>query len=764
MDKYGTFIFVKQLTSSSFQMANETILQKIICIMVCSLFFLTGGYIELQAQVPDDRKEIRAYKLNDSDTFHFDGFTDEEFWNRIEPATDFLQQEPNEGAPATERTEVRIAYDSDYLYIGVILYDSDPSGIKATQKRRDTRIVADERFTWIIDTFNDQRGAYYMEINPNGLRTDGLITTGQGSSLNLNWDGIWDARAVIGDFGWSAEIKIPFRTFNFNPDSDRWGINFMRVIRRKSETVLWTGHLRNQGINRPQNAGVLTGLTGISQGLGLEVVPFGVFKGAEDRIGAENQRSSNIDGGFDVNYSITPNLRASVTVNTDFAEAEVDQRQVNLTRFPLMFPEQRDFFLEGSNIYEFAPGSRVFPFFSRTIGLSRGQPIPINFGARVLGNAGAFNLALLHVNTGSKGDMNSEHFSVARVKRNIGRESTIGILYTRRSAIQTDLSHEDFQDRHTFGSDLDLGTSRFLGDKNLQFQLFYVAHNSPFANNDVTSLWDRSSWGTRINFPNQPWSGHISYRELGNSFNPAVGFTQRNAFRRLNPAVNYAPQFRNSDLIRQIEWNLWFEHLMDMDFTLLTQDIRLTLFNIDFMSDEMLMLDVTRNYELLQQPFDIRRDGTILIPEDEYVNWYISSRFATASYRMLSLILEMETGGFWSGTRTQYGAELSLRPYPGIELNPEYIRTNVNLDEGSFSADLFRFSANLDFTTSLFLTTNIQFDNLSNLLATNNRIRWIITPGSDIYLVYSHNWIEENDRFQTLQRAGTFKMSYTHRF
>ncbi|REL24640.1 hydrolase [Rhodohalobacter sp. SW132] len=740
--------------------SSKIILSQVLAIIIFGALDLTKA----DAQNNQERKEIRAYQLESSDHFRFDGRVDEEFWNQIEPATDFLQQEPSEGAPATENTEVRIAYDSEYLYIAVILFDSDPAGIKATQRRRDSRLVADERFTWIIDTFDDQRSAYFMEINPNGLRTDGLITTGQGSSINLNWDGIWDARAVIGDFGWSAEIRIPFRTFNFNPDSDRWGINFMRVVRRKSETSLWSGHLRSQGIDRPQNAGVLTGLSGMSQGLGLEVVPFGVFNGNEERFTGETNRATNIDGGFDVNYSITPRLRASVTVNTDFAEAEVDQRQVNLTRFPLMFPERRDFFLEGSNIYEFAPASRVFPFFSRRIGLEGGQPVPINFGTRLLGNTGDYNLALLHVNTGGTDDLDSENFSVARIKRNLGRESTVGVIYTRRSAISGENLTADFQSRHTFGADLELGTSEFMGNKNLQFQAFFVYHNSPLAGDDQTDMWDRSTRGIRLNFPNQPWSGLVSYREFGNAFDPAVGFTQRNAFRRLNPQISYSPQFSGSDLIRQVEWGIWYEHLMDLDFNLLTQDLRLTLFEIDFMSDDQLSFEVTRNFEWLVEPFDIRRDGSIIIPPDEYVNWYINAEFETASYRAVALELEYETGGFWSGTRSQYGAELSIRPITGIEFNPEYIRTDVRLDEGNFSADLFRFTANLDFTTSLFITTTVQYDNLSQLLATNNRLRWIITPGSDLFLVYNHNWLEDDSRFNTLQRSGTVKLSYTHRF
>ncbi len=719
----------------------------------------------LPAQEFPGRKQIEAYQLESGEEVIFDGKIEENFWDTIKPATGFRQREPNEGVIASERTEVRIAYDEEYLYLGVMLYDSDPSGIKANQKRRDVRIVADERFTWIFDTFNDQRSAYFMEINPNGLRTDGLISTGQGNSINLNWDGIWDARTIISEFGWSAEIKIPFRTLNFDIESDRWGINFMRVIRRKSETALWSGYRRNQGIDRPQDAGLLTGLTGMSQGLGLEVVPFGVLNGSEQRLDAGDDTQAKIDGGLDINYSITPSLKASLTFNTDFAEAEVDQRQVNLTRFPLQFPEQRDFFLEGANIYEFAPASGVNPYFSRRIGLRDGAPVPITYGTRLLGNTGDYNLALLHVRTGEKDDVRPENFSVARVKRNLGSESTAGLIYTRRSARDAIDDRPSLQERYTLGGDLDLGTSRFMGRNNLQFQAFFVFHNSPFASDDTTDtdVWDRSSRGFRLNFPNQPWSAHVSYREFGKAFDPALGFTPRNAFRRLQPTIDYTPQFSDSEIIRQVGWGIRFEHLTDLDFDLLTQYLTFTLFDIELVSDDQLSFSVTRNYERLEQPFDIKRDGSVILPVDEYVNWLASVEMETASYRKISLEASFEGGGFWSGSRIEYGAEVTVRPFPGIELSPEYIRTDVNVEE-KFSTDLVRFEANLDFTTSLFLTTNIQFDNLSDLLAINNRLRWIITPGSDLYVVYKHNWIDRGVGLRTSQRSGALKVSYTHRF
>lgn len=723
--------------------------------------------VTVQAQDTSDRRELRAYPLQKGDNISFDGRLDEAFWDQVEPATGFRMQEPREGAEASEKTEVRIAYDSGHLYIGAVMYDSEPSKIKAYQRRRDDRMIADERFTWIFDTFNDQRTAYFMEVNPNGMRTDGLVSTGQGGGINLNWDGIWDARTHVGDYGWSAEVRIPFRTFNFDEDSETWGVNFLRVIRRKNETVLWSGFRRNQGIERPQDAGILTGLRGMSQGLGLEVIPYSKLEHSEEPI---EDSPISPDAGFDVNYSITPSLKASFTVNTDFAEAEVDERQINLSRFPLFFPEQRDFFLEGASIYSFAPSSGIDPYFSRRIGLIGGEPIPITYGARLLGNVGDYNMALLHVRTGKEGDIPPEDFTVGRVKKNIGSESTIGLIYTRRSTQGGDRLVVPLQDRHTIGGDLELGTSSFLGDQNMQFQAFFVYHNSPFAETGPADFWsragfwDRTSRGLRLNFPNQPWSGHVSYREFGEAFDPALGFTQRRAFRRLQPSIAYTPQFQQSDLIQQVEWGIRFEHLMDLDFDLLTQDLGFTLFEITFMSGEELELGIARQFEHLEDPFDIRRDSTVIIPEGDYTTWRMGAEFETASFRRVSAELNFETGGFWSGTQTQYGAEVNIRPLVGIDLSSEYVHTQVNLAEGDFATDLIIFEANVDLTTSFFITTNLQYDNLSEVMGTNNRLRWIITPGSDLYLVYNHNWLGENSRFNTFQRNAVIKVSYTHRF
>jgi len=269
-------------------------------------------------------KEISGHLLKGSQ-LHMDGLVDEAFWLAIPPSGNFRMQEPKEGGAPTERTEIRIAFDDQNIYIGVICHDNDPSGIKAFQKKRDASLETDDHFRWILDTFMDKRRAYFFEINPLGLRGDGLISSGQGQTLNMDWDGIWNAWTYKGDFGWSAEIRIPFKSINFDPKGDCWGINFQRTIRRKNEVLLWTGHRRNQGLLRPQNAGILRGLHNPSQGIGLEFVPYGIAQNDKEyQETGESIRNKSADLGFDVNYNITPNLRASFTYNTDFAQTEVD--------------------------------------------------------------------------------------------------------------------------------------------------------------------------------------------------------------------------------------------------------------------------------------------------------------------------------------------------------------------------------------------------------------------------------------------------------
>ncbi len=709
-------------------------------------------------------KQVVAHPLDAGESLVLDGRLGEALWQRIEPISDFRMQEPVEGGAPSERTEIRVAYDADFLYIGVMLFDSDPDGIKGFQRRWDQGLGTDDRFMWILDTYRDQRNAYFFEINPAGLMGDGLLRTGQGTSVNKAWNGIWRAWVDRGPDGWSAEIRIPFRTLNFDPSADSWGINFQRTIRRKNEELVWSGSRRSEGLFRPQNAGTLSGLGEITQGLGVEVIPYTLgtqrVSGGQAPVTDWNSRV-----GADVNYSITPNLRAGITVNTDFAETDVDDRQVNLTRFPLVFPERRAFFLEGSSVFSFAPASSPNPFFSRRIGLADGQPVSVLGGARLIGRAGRQDVGLVHLRTRAGLDGSAaEDYTVARVSRNIFRESSVGLLYTRRAS-----DGDTLPDRHTLGVDLELGTSRFLGSRNLQFQAFAVYHTDgrpEFTRGATpTTLADRSVRGFRLNYPNRPWDAHVSFREFGDAYDPAVGFAPRVGFRRVQPTVTWRPLVPQSRHIRELTFEYFNEYLTDNQWQPLTVNHRITPLGVRFESGDAITTELTWNFERLDRAFDILRDGRFVIPVGDYGNRGFRVQASSASFRRLSGTAAFERTGFWTGTRDDITANVTVRPMAGINMTANWVYNTVSLPTGSFDAQVYRLFSSVDLTPLVSVNLNVQYDNVSRLLGTQNRLVWILTPGNTIFLVYQHNWRNPVDeRLFTLERQANLKVNFTQRF
>lgn len=731
---------------------------KYLTALLCGFIITVTNFFSI-VSANDFEYVIQAQRMNLDESIKIDGILDEAIWERLHPLSNFRQQLPNEGTTPTEHTEIYIAFDDQYLYIAAKLYDSDPSGIKASQKRRNQGLGPDDRFMWILDTFNDGRNAYFFEVNPAGLMGDGLLTVGQGTNLNKSWNGIWDVKVVVNEEGWVVEVRIPFRTLDFNPDNSIWGINFQRTVRRKSEEIVWSGWRQNQGLFRPQNAGKLTGLTGLSQGLGLEVKPY--VSGNQSRlwpIDAERIENFNSDVGFDLTYSITPGLRASMSVNTDFAEADVDERRVNLTRFPLVFPEQRDFFLEGSSIFSFAPGSGINPFFSRRIGLVGNSPVPIVFGTRAIGRASDTNIGFYQIRTGES-DINGEDFTIARVSQNIFRESRIGLLYTRRNT----LGDDSLPVRHTIGADFELETSRFLGNKNLQFSVFFITHNEN-TQDEESDYFDRSVRGVRISYPNFPFYWRASYREFGNAFNPAVGIAPRVGFRRFQPTFGYVKLLNNSRLVRSMETNVYIEYLMDLNFKPETALLNWQPFRIRFESGEEVEFNFGRGFERLDNPFDIRRDGNFIIPSGDYYYWTVQAQLSTASFRKLSGRVTYTYEGFWTGTRNQTNLSGTARLYSGINITGEWSHVEVHLAEGDFNTNLYRLRSNVDLTPMISFTSILQYDNMSELLGLYQRFRWIFRPGADLYLVYSWNWMNTDNHFTPLEKSSAVKVSYTYRF
>jgi Domain of unknown function (DUF5916) len=716
------------------------------------------------------RRRMTALRLNDDESMTLDGQLDEPFWSRVIPAKDFIQRDPLNGEPATEPTEVRIAYDGESLYLGVTCYDSEPDKWLGYQRRRDEGLNSDDGFAWTIDTFLDGRTGYYFEMNPSGLMADSFMGI---NADNREWDGIWNARALRSEIGWTLEIEIPFRTLSFNPNSDTWGINFQRTVRRKNEESLWMGWIRNQGVRRMSNAGLVTGIHDVSQGHGLDIKPYGLVTSEASPGRGNAGMDGNATGGIDLFYSPTPQLRTVFTVNTDFAQTEVDQRQVNLTRFSLFFPERRDFFLDGATFLDFgsdiqrrgaggfyfgdnnAGDDQVIPFFSRRIGLSAdATPQKIDFGTKVTGQMGAQDVGLLHVRTGEDNGFTSEDFTVARVKRRIMAQSYIGALYTRRDP------HEgNGQARHTAGIDFSLATTRFRGSQNLELIGWFLHATQP------TATRGNSAFGAVLDYPNDRWVAKFETTEVQEHFDPGVGFVRRLNYRRYAPQIGFQPRPANSRIVRQFRFGVTVDTMTDLHDQLLTRDINLSLFGFNTHQQDNLFISLIRRRERLDEPFQISQ--SITLPTGAT---YDTTRFRvqaqSANRRKVAVNGRIEVGDFYSGTRTERQANLSLRLRPGLFLFLNGQWNTIKLAEGSFTTRLYRFIGETQFTPFIALVNNIQYDSQSAVIGWQSRFRWILTPGNDLYVVYTHNWLEDPllNRFATLDKRAASKVLYTYRF
>lgn len=721
-------------------------------VFVAALLLAGSADAQPSGQSP---RSVAAVRLPESDVVTLDGRLDESFWKRAEPAADFVQVDPANGSPATEQTEVRIVYNSDTLYIGVLCLDSEPDKWLGYQRRRDEFLSSDDRFMWTIDTFHNAQSGYFFEMNPSGLMGDSLMG---GGIDNRQWDGIWNARVHRGDFGWSIEIAIPFRSLNFDPNSDQWGINFQRTVRRKNEDSIWMGWARNQGLRRMTNAGLLTGIHDVSQGLGLDVKPYALAASESSPGRGASAFTSSADAGLDVFYSPTPGLRSVLTVNTDFAQTEVDQRQVNLTRFSLFFPEKRDFFLDGAPFFAFGSplgGDLIVnPFFSRRIGLtSSGTPQTINYGGKLTGQMGRQDVGFLHVRTGDDHATIGEEFTVGRVRRRVLAQSYFGGIYTRRDP------HGSGAARQTAGIDFRLATSRFRGSQNLE-STGYVLHAT-----NTSSGGGGNSFGFTAAMPNDLWNLQFATRQVDADFEPAIGFVTRRGYRRYQQGVEYGPRPRGNRYVRRYVFNAALDVQTDLHNMLLSRSVDLRVFDVSFHSGDSFSAQVSNSRERLDAPFTPSRGITLPLGA-EYDTNLVTFRASTANRRTLALSATLESGGYYSGTRRGTALNLTLRARPGVIVYASTELNRVRLAEGAFSTRLYRLVGETQFSPWIALVNNFQYDSVSRVLGWQSRFRWILRPGSDVYFVYTHNWLDDpaTAGFATVDRRIASKVLYTHRF
>jgi Domain of unknown function (DUF5916) len=642
--------------------------------------------------------------------------------------------------------------------MGVTCYDSHPEQLKGNNMLRDGSLVSDDRFMWALDPLLDGRSGYSFEMNPSGAMADSLLvfSFASGGGSVRNWDGIWYAKVNKSDIGWTIEIEIPFSTMNFDPSAPAWGVNFQRTVRRRNEESLWTGWLRNQRLINMSLAGLLEGISDVSQGVGLEIQPYGTasYVDAKGRGGSSDFEP---DGGVDFNYSITPQLKGNLTINTDFAETEVDQRRVNLTRFPLFFPERRGFFLDGANFFDFAreiPSQNVIrPFFSRRIGLDAdGRPQRIDYGAKLTGQAGAYDLGLIHMRTAGSDKLIGEDFTVLRAKRRFFLVSYAGLLYTRRAA-----HNANAPDRHTVGLDFSLGTTKLRGSQNLELSGYYLQTTKTGTEKGT------AAYGFHLDYPNSFWDMQVAMREIQRGYDPAVGFVDRTGVRTYNPFVLITPRPKNSR-VRNYLFGWSMNLYTDLENRLLTRELNFRPFRVDFQSGDNFQVSINPTYERLEENFQISR-GVVLPGGSIYRFTRYTAQGSTSTRRVLSTSVRYENGSFYSGNSREFALNIGLRPRAGVLVNLNNEWTRVELPEGNFSTKVLRLTADNQFGPWVSIANNVQYDSVTRILGWQSRFRWIVRPGNNVYFVYLHNWIDDTIRGRyTLDRSAAAKVMYTHRF
>ena len=697
-------------------------------------------------------KEIRAVRIDQ--TPRIDGYLSDSVWRKATMINELYQREPNPGEPVSEKTEMYLFYNEKTLYIGFRCFD-DPKRITAKELKRDISLGEDDRVQVIIDTYNDQRNGFWFQIGPRGSIGDALVSE-NGAAFNKEWDGLWEGRARIQDFGWEAEIAIPFKTLRFQPGQDTWGIKFIRNIRRRLEASYWPVANLNSYRFQVSDAGRLTGMEGMSQGFGLDIRPYGLV-GINQKKGEKNELV--YDFGGDIFYQIGSGLNAALTINTDFAQTEVDSRQVNLTRFALFFPEKRQFFLDGANYFNFGfnsddennYGTNMIPFFTRRIGLdSEGNPIPIVAGLKIAGQAGKWNIGALNIT--DKADTSYRNFTVARVTRNLGKQSYVGFLGTKGDAIGA-------EGNWLTGLDVKLASSRIWGSRNLIFTAFGLKSSTKgLSGNDF-------SYGADISYPNDFLKIRLGYQEIGENFRAGMGFIPRLGIRNTYGEFFLGPR-PNKMGIMKINTGGMVSFISDMKNDLLTRDIFIKPVEFEFLSGEKAEYSVSNTFEYIYADFEIFPADSITIPEGSYNFWQQGLEFSTAARRNLWIALDYPWGKFFDGSRRTMDIRAGYKIGVPFFVGVEYEQNDVDLAEGQFTTKIYRINADIYFNPDISLSNYIQYDNVSNKWGWQSRFRWILKPGNEIFLVWNSIMESslEQDRMIMQENTVRFKINYNLRF
>ena len=656
-----------------------------------------------------------------------DGVLDDQAWAQAALIDEFVQQEPLEGAPATERTEVRVLYDGANLYIGVLAFDSSPERVTATEMRRDgSQITNEDSFQIILDTFMDSRSAYMFVVSPLGAMLDQQVSRegegsarGASSNINLEWDGVWDASARRTPEGWAAEVRIPMVTLRFpNASPQSWGINFMRNIPHLNEVVFWAPIPLPYGITRVSLAGTLSGLAGLSQGRDLRIKPFVVAGGEAERSDEVSTRSISRDMGLDLKYGITPSLNLDVTLNTDFAQAEVDNEQVNLTRFPLFFPEKRDFFLENAgqfNVGTTGSGQRADLFFTRRIGIDEsGGQVPIIGGARMTGKVGQNDVAVMDIQTDDAFGQPGQNFLVTRYSRDILSRSKVGGIVVNRQAT----SGGDYN--RTYAAD-----AAFAFGSSLRINGFLAQSRTPEISSGEGAGYFRAHWLS------DSWDIYFDHVDLGDNFNPEVGFVPRVGVRSTKLHINRTP--RPDFLGIRVMTPMWhMVYTTDQAGRLVYRELH-HMIRVTFENSASFMIIYNRDFERIDVPFSVQG---LSIPAGKYNFYDLRVGFNSNPSRQVSYGITYRPQGFYGGNRKDLSLNLGSRITSKFSAAVQYARNDVDLPAGGFVTQVGSLRVDYAFSPTLSLRTLTQYNSSRDQWSTSARFRYIYRPGSDLYIVY----------------------------
>lgn len=719
------------------------------------------------AQPEESRRRAVAVRVEKGPAI--DGVLNDPVWEQAQPTGDFVQQEPREGEPATEKTEVLLLYDDENLYVGVRCYDSNPAGILVTESERDSDLVNTDAFWMVFDTFQDRQNGFVFGTNPSGLEFDAQVTQegegggggglgpgragsrrtqrGSGGGLNKNWDANWAVATHTNEQGWMAEFQIPFRTLRFRHESSQvWGVNFARNIRRKNEQVYWSRVPRQWDLYRLTFAGELHGLE-IRPPTNFQVTPY-VLGSLQRDFQADPQGDTLRlgDAGVDVKYSLTPSLTLDLTYNTDFAQVEVDEQQINLTRFNLFFPEKRPFFLENAGLFAVGTSQQVELFFSRRIGIDRsGVLVPILGGARLTGKMGRWNLGLLNMQTEEVGNCSSgslhcvtpsNNFTVARLYREFGRRSRLGGIVVNKVTTGSGFAEEDYN--RTFGLDGRLGVGEsFLATG-------YVAKTSTFREELGEEAFSGSdhAYNLRGEYSTRTERLWLEFTEVGRNFNPEVGFLRRRAYRSVNTGAFTFIRPDSIKWLREARPHLTYRVFYDLEGFKESESIHMDS-HFEWENGTFFSPAVNITLEAFQLPFEVFPG--IFIPPGSYRNAEIAWRFNSDLSAPFSVDAGVDAGGFYSGNIRTYSLGLNGRYGASFSASLRYTHNDAKFPiegpngeyGGAFRTNLVAARLNYSFSPRIFLQSLIQCNDAADNWSSNVRFGWLNTAGTGLFIVYN---------------------------